>query len=72
MGSLGLNSIKSMQFFNGDHTYVKFLNLLHAITMIGYKVKILFQPSDFPFGSIQFDACQMNNCYKPKGYPFGL
>jgi len=50
MGSLGLNSNKSVQF-------VEFLRLLHAITMIGYEVKISFQPSDFPFGTIKIDAC---------------
>jgi hypothetical protein len=57
MGSLGLNSNKSMQFFNGDHKNIEFLRLLHAITMIGYEVKISFQPSDFPFGTIKIDAC---------------
>ena len=57
MGSLGLNSNKSVQFFNGDHKHVEFLRLLHAITMIGYEVKISFEPSDFPFGAIKIDAC---------------
>jgi hypothetical protein len=57
MASLGLNSQKSMQFFNGDHKHVEFLKLLHAITMIGYEVKVSFQPSDFPFGTIKIDAC---------------
>jgi hypothetical protein len=57
MGSLGLNSQKSMQFFNGDHKHVEFLKLLHAITMIGYEVKVSFQPSDHPFGTIKIDAC---------------
>jgi hypothetical protein len=46
-----------MQFFNGDHKHVEFLRLLHAITLIGYEVKISFQPSDFPFGTIKIDAC---------------
>ena len=57
MGSLGLNSQKSMQLFNGDHKHVEFLRLLHAITMIGYEVNISFQPSDFPFGAIKIDPC---------------
>ncbi len=57
MGSLGINSQKSMQFFNDDHKHVEFLRLLHAITMIGYEVKISFQPSDFPFGTIKIDPC---------------
>jgi hypothetical protein len=57
MGSLGLNSSKSIQLFNGDHKHVEFLRLLHAITMIGYEVKISFQPSDFPFGAIKIDPC---------------
>jgi hypothetical protein len=56
MASLGLNSHKSMQFFNGDHKHVEFLKLLHAITMIGYEVKISFQASDFPFGKISIDS----------------
>ncbi len=57
MSSLGLNSNKSIQFFNGEHKHVEFLKLLHAMTMIGYEVKISFQPSDFPFGTIKIDAC---------------
>ncbi len=57
MGSLGLNSTKSIQFFNGDHKHVEFLRLLHAITMIGYDVKISLTPSDFPFGIIKVDPC---------------
>jgi hypothetical protein len=57
MGSLGLNSSKSIQFFNGDHKHVEFLRLLHAITMIGYDVKISLTPSDFPFGIIKVDPC---------------
>ncbi len=57
MGSPGLNSQKSIQFFNGDHKHVEFLRLLHAITMIGYEVKISFQPSDCPFGTIKIDSC---------------
>ncbi len=57
MGSLGLNSQKSIQFFNGDHKHVEFLRLLHAITMIGYDVKISLTPSDFPFGIIKVDPC---------------
>jgi hypothetical protein len=57
MGSLGLNSTKSVQFFNGEHKHVEFLKLLHAVTMIGYEVQISFQPSDFPFGTIKIDAC---------------
>lgn len=56
MGSLGLNSQKSMQFFYGDHKHVEILRLLHAITMIGYEVKISFQPSDFPFDTIKIDS----------------
>jgi hypothetical protein len=57
MSSLGLNSNKSMQFFNGDYKHVEFLRLLHAVTMIDYEVKITFQPSDFQFGTIKIDAC---------------
>jgi hypothetical protein len=57
MGSLGLNSSKSIQFFNGDHKHIEFLRLLHAITMIGYDVKISLTPSDFPFGIIKVDPC---------------
>ena len=57
MGSLGLNSQKSTQFFYGDHKHVEFLRLLHATTMIGYEVKISFQPSDFPFSTIKIDPC---------------
>jgi uncharacterized protein YvpB len=57
MGSLGLNSTKSIQLFNGDHKHVEFLRLLHAITMIGYDVKISLTPSDFPFGIIKVDPC---------------
>ena len=57
MGSLGLNSSKSIQFFNGDHKHIDFLRLLHAITMIGYDVKISLTPSDFPFGNIKVDPC---------------
>jgi hypothetical protein len=34
MDSLGLNSRKSIQFFNGDYKHIEFLLLLHAITMI--------------------------------------
>jgi hypothetical protein len=56
MGSLGLNSSKSIQFFNGDHKHVKFLRLLHAITMISYDVKISLTPSDFSFGIIKVDS----------------
>lgn len=52
MGSLGLNSAKSIQLFDGDHKHVEFLRLLHAITMIGYDVKISLVTSDFPFGEI--------------------
>jgi hypothetical protein len=55
MGSLGLNSTKSIQFFNGDHKYVEFLRLLHAITMIGYDVRISLVASDFPFGKISVE-----------------
>jgi hypothetical protein len=50
MGSLGLDSTKSIQFFNGGHKHVEFLRLLHAITMIGHDVKISLTASDFPFG----------------------
>jgi hypothetical protein len=57
MGNLGLNSSKSIQLFNGDHKHVEFLLLLHAITMIGYDVKISLTPSDFPFGIIKVDSC---------------
>jgi hypothetical protein len=57
MGSLGLNSSKSIQFFNGDHKHVEFLRLLHAMTMIGYDIKISLKPSDFPFGIIKVDPC---------------
>ncbi len=57
MGSFGLNSQKSMQFFNGDRKHIEFLRLPHAITMIGYEVKISFQPSDFPFGTIKINPC---------------
>ncbi len=57
MGSLGLNSTKSIQFFNGDHKHVEFLRLLYAITMIGYEVKISLTPSDFLFGIIKVDPC---------------
>jgi hypothetical protein len=57
MGSLGLNSTKSIQLFNGDHKHVEFLRLLHAITMIGYDVKISLTPSDFPFGIMKVDPC---------------
>jgi len=44
MSSLGLKPQKLMHFFYGDHKHVEFLRLLHAITMIGYEVKISFQP----------------------------
>ena len=57
MGSLGLNSTKSIQFFNGDNKHVEFLRLLHAVTMIGYDVKISLTPSNFPFGIIKVDPC---------------
>ncbi len=57
MGSLGLNSTKSIQLFNGYHKHIEFLRLLHAITMIGYDVKISLTPSDFPFGIIKVDPC---------------
>jgi hypothetical protein len=56
MGSLGLNPTKSVQFFNGEHKHVEFLKLLHAVTMIGYDVKISLTASDFPFGKISIDA----------------
>jgi hypothetical protein len=56
MGSLGLNSNKSMQFFNGDHKHVEFLRLLHAITLIGYEVEINLKSSDFPFGKISIES----------------
>ena len=55
MGSLGLNSTKSIQFFNGDHKQVEFLRLLQAVTMIGFDVKISFTASDFPFGKISVE-----------------
>ncbi len=57
MGSLGLNSQKSMPFFNGDHKHVEFLRLLHAITMIGYEVKISFQTIRLSIYTIKIDAC---------------
>ncbi len=57
MGSLNLNSSKSIQFFNGDHKQVEFLSLLNAITMIGYDVKISLTPFDFLFGIIKVDPC---------------
>ena len=56
MGSLGLNPTKSVQFFNGEHKHVEFLKLLHAVTMIGYDVKISLTASDFPFGKISIDV----------------
>jgi hypothetical protein len=56
MGSLGLNSTKSVQFFNGEHKHVEFLKLLHAITMIGYEVEINLKSSDFPFGKISIES----------------
>jgi hypothetical protein len=56
MGSLGLNSTKSVQFFNGEHKHVEFLKLLHAVTMIGFDVQISLKPSDFPFGKISIDS----------------
>jgi hypothetical protein len=56
MGSLGLNSTKSVQFFNGEHKHVEFLKLLHAMTMIGFDVQISLKPSDFPFGKISIDS----------------
>jgi CRISPR/Cas system type I-B associated protein Csh2 (Cas7 group RAMP superfamily) len=56
MGSLGLNPTKSVQFFNGEHKHVEFLKLLHAVTMIGYDVKISLIVSDFPFGKISIDS----------------
>lgn len=55
MGSLSLNSTKSIQLLNGDHKHVDFLCLLYAITMIGYDVMISFTASDFPFGVIKVD-----------------
>lgn len=64
MASLGLNSNKSIQFFNGDHKHVEFLKLLHAITMIRYEVNISFQPSDFPFGKIKIDPFGLSHQYK--------
>ncbi len=57
IGSLGLNSGKSIQFLNGNHKHVEFLRLVHAITKIGYDVKISLKPSDFPFGIIKVDPC---------------
>jgi hypothetical protein len=44
MGNLGLNSTKSIQFFNGEHKHVEFLKLLHTVTMIGYDVEINLKP----------------------------
>jgi hypothetical protein len=52
MGSLGISSQKSIQFFNVEHKHVAFLMLLHAITLIGYDVKVSLEPSGFPFGKI--------------------
>ena len=52
MGSLGLTSQKSIQFFNGDHKHVDFLRILYAITLLGYEVDISLKSSDFPFGKI--------------------
>ena len=60
MGSLGLNSTKSVQFFNGDHKHIEFLKLLHAITLIGYDVEINLKSSDFPFGKISIDSWGQN------------
>ncbi len=40
MGSLGLNSGKSIQLFSGDLKHVEFLGLLYAITMIGDGIRI--------------------------------
>jgi len=56
MGNLGLNSTKSVQFFNGEHKHVEFLKLLHAVTMIGYDVEINLKSSDFPFGKISIES----------------
>jgi hypothetical protein len=56
MGSLSLNSTKSVQFFNGEHKHVEFLKLLHAVTMIGFDVQVSLKPSDFPFGKISIDS----------------
>jgi hypothetical protein len=56
MGSLGISSQKSIQFFNGEHKHVEFLKLLHAITLIGYDVKVSLEPSDFPFGKISVET----------------
>jgi hypothetical protein len=56
MGSLGLNSTKSVQFFNGEHKHVEFLKLLHAVTVIGFDVQISLKPSDFPFGRISIES----------------
>jgi hypothetical protein len=56
MGSLGISSQKSIQFFNGEHKHVEFLKLLHAITLIGYDVKVRLEPSDFPFGKISVET----------------
>ncbi len=57
MGSQGLNSQKSIQFYCGDYKHVEFLRLPHAITMIGYEVKISFQSSDFRFDTIKINTC---------------
>jgi hypothetical protein len=56
MGSIGLNSIKSIQFLR-RYKHVEFLRLAHAITMIGYDMKIFLILSDFLFGIIKVDPC---------------
>jgi hypothetical protein len=56
MSSLGLNSTKSVQFFNGEHKHVEFLKLLHAVTLIGYDVQISLKLSDFSFGKISIES----------------
>lgn len=76
MSSLGLNSTKSAQFFNGEHKHAEFLKLLHAATMIGFHVKISLKPSDFPFGKISIESYNKNKNalasaggVKPFNYP---
>jgi hypothetical protein len=53
MNGLGLTTQKSMQFFKGEHKYVDFLRLLHAVTLLGYEIDISIKPSDLPFGKIK-------------------
>lgn len=56
MHTLGLNSQKSIQFFNGDHKHVEFLKLLYAITLLGFDVQIKMEPSVYPFGALTVEV----------------